>query len=216
MIDLFKSKRGGSVLGLSLDGNRLEAVVLRRNNGTMRVRQSVSADLTLSPLTDDPELVGREIRNHLDKAGVRERSCAVCLPLGWLLTLQTELPELPEAERESFLQLEAERGFHGGPEALLIVNSLFQPKGGKPYATMLGVPRGQLGALERVLRAAKLKPVASAPCNLPPPTRSGSSPWRYAATALICKSAAAAALSPCGRSMARWKPRVGKSGFPLN
>jgi hypothetical protein len=162
MIDLFKSKRGGSVLGLALDGNRLEAVVLRRSNGTIRVRQSVSADLALSPLTDDPELVGREIRNHLDKAGLRERRCAVCLPLGWLLTLQTELPELPDAERESFLQLEAERGFHGGPEALLIVNSIFQPQGGKPYATLLAVPRNQLSTLERVLRAAKLKPATFA------------------------------------------------------
>ncbi|MGO8698359.1 MAG: hypothetical protein ACLQVY_11650 [Limisphaerales bacterium] len=162
MMDLFKSKRRGSVLGLALDGNRLEAVVLRRSNGTLRVRQSVSADLALSPLTDDPELVGREIRNHLDKAGLRERRCAVCLPLGWLLTLQTELPELPEAERDSFLQLEAERSFHGGPEALLIAHSLFQPKGGKAFATLLAMPRAQLGTLERVLRAAKLKPVTFA------------------------------------------------------
>lgn len=159
MIDLFKSKRRGSVLGLALDGNRLEAVVVRRNNGTLRARQFVSAELALSPLTDAPELVGREIRNHLEKAGLRERRCAVCLPLGWLMTLQTEMPELTEAEQQSFLQLEAERGFHGGPEALIIVNSLFQPKGGKMQATLLGVPRAQLGTLERVLRAAKLKPV---------------------------------------------------------
>jgi hypothetical protein len=162
MIDLFKSKRGASVLGVALDGNRLEAVVLRRANGSARVRQFVSADLALSPLTDDPDLVGREIRNHLDQAGVRERRCAVCLPLGWLLTLQTKLPELPEAERDSFLQLEAERGFHSGPEALLIAHSLFQPAGGEPYATLLAVPRNHLNTLERVLRAAKLKPVTFA------------------------------------------------------
>src|SRR5208282_1697116 len=137
----------------------LEAIVLRRSNGTLRVRQSVSADLALSPLTDDPELVGREIRNHLDQAGVRERRCAVCLPLGWLLTLQTKLPELPEAERTSFLELEVERGIHGGSEALLTVHSIFRPKDGEAYATMLAVPRNNLGTLERVLRAAKLKPV---------------------------------------------------------
>ena len=103
MMNFFKSNRARSVLGLSLDGNRLEAVVLRRSNGSLHVRQTISASLALSPLTDDPELVGREIRNHLDQAGVRERRCAVCLPLGWLLTLQTKLPELPEAERTSFL-----------------------------------------------------------------------------------------------------------------
>jgi hypothetical protein len=162
MIDLFKSKRGASILGLALDGNRLEAVVLRRSNGTLRVRQTVSADLALSPLTDDPDLVGREIRNHLDAAGVRERHCAVCLPLGWLLTLQTKLPELPEAERDSFLQLEGERGFHAGSESLLIVHSLFQAAGGESYATLVAVPRSHLNTLERVLRAAKLKPATFA------------------------------------------------------
>ena len=159
MMNFFKSNRARSVLGLSLDGNRLEAVVLRRSNGSLHVRQTISASLALSPLTDDPELVGREIRNHLDQAGVRERRCAVCLPLGWLLTLQTKLPELPEAERTSFLELEVERGIHGGSEALLTVHSIFRPKDGEAYATMLAVPRNNLGTLERVLRAAKLKPV---------------------------------------------------------
>jgi len=159
MIDLFKFKRAASVLGLALDGNRLEAVVLRRSNGTLQVRQSVSASLALSPLTDDPELAGREIRNHLDAAGIRERRCAVCLPPSWLLTLQIQVPGLPEADRAGFLELEAERGFHGGPEALFTVHSLFQPAAGGQCATLMAVPRNNLNTLERVLRAAGLKPV---------------------------------------------------------
>jgi hypothetical protein len=159
MIELFKSKRSPSVLGLALDGNRLEAVVLRRSNGTLHVRQTVSASLALSPLTDDPELVGREIRNHLDASGIHERHCAMCLPPGWLLTLQTKVPDLPETDRAGFLQLEAERGFHSGPEALFTAHSLFQPAANEQYATLMGVPRGNLSTVERVLRAAKLKPV---------------------------------------------------------
>jgi hypothetical protein len=159
MIDWFKSKRAGSVLGLALDGNRLEAVVLRRSNGTLQVRQTVSTSLALSPLTDDPELAGREIRNALDAAGIRERRCAVCLPTSWLMTLQSKLPELSEADRTGFLQLEAERGFHSGPEALFIVHSLFQAAANEHYATLMAVPRNNLSTLERVLRAAKLKPL---------------------------------------------------------
>jgi hypothetical protein len=159
MIDLFKSKRSASVLGITLDGNRLEAVVLRRSNGTVQVRQTVSTSLALSPLTDDPELAGREIRNHLDAAGVREKRCAVCLPPSWLLTLQTKVPDLPEADRASYLQLEAERGFHSGPEALFIVHSIVQSGPNEQYATLMAVPRNNLNTLERVLRAAKLKPV---------------------------------------------------------
>ena len=159
MIDWFKPKRAGSVLGLALDGNRLEAVVLRRANGTLQVRQTVSTSLALSPLTDDPELAGREIRNALDAAGIRERRCAVCLPTSWLLTLQTKVPDLPEADRDGFLQLEAERGFHSCPEALFIVHSIFKPAANEQYATLMAVPRDNLNTLERVLRAAKLKPV---------------------------------------------------------
>jgi hypothetical protein len=159
MIDLFKSKRGSSVLGLALDGNRLEAVVLRRANGTVQVRQTVSTSLALSPLTDDPVLAGREIRNHLDTAGIRERRCAVCLPPSWLMTLQCKLPDLPEADRVNFLQLEAERGFHGGQESLFTVHSIFQAAANEQYATLMAVPRANLSTLERVLRAANLKPV---------------------------------------------------------
>jgi hypothetical protein len=159
MIDLFKPKRASSVLGLALDGDRLEAVVLRRTNGTLHVRQTVSASLALSPLTGDPELAGREIRNVLDAAGVHEKRCAVCLPPSWLLTLQSKVPDLPEADRAGFLQLEAERGFHSGPEALFIAHSIFQPAVGEQYATLMAVPRNNLNTLERVLRAAKLKPV---------------------------------------------------------
>jgi hypothetical protein len=104
-------------------------------------------------------LAGREIRNALDAAGIRERRCAVCLPTSWLMTLQTKVPDLTEADRAGFLQLEAERGFHSGPEALFIVHSLFQAAANEHYATLMAVPRHNLNTLERVLRAAKLKPV---------------------------------------------------------
>ena len=147
MIDLFKSKRSASVLGIALDGNRLEAIALRRSNGTVQVRQMISASLALSPLTDDPELAGREIRNHLDAAGIREKNCAVCLPPSWLLTQPTKVPDLPEADRASFLQLEAERGFHSGPETLFIVHSLFQASATEQYGTLMAVPRNNLSTL---------------------------------------------------------------------
>src|SRR5204863_298637 len=82
-------------LGLPLDGSRLDGVVLRRTNGSMQLLQSFSVALSLDPLTAAPELVGREIRNHLDAAGVRERQCVVCVPLKWALTAHTEMPDLP-------------------------------------------------------------------------------------------------------------------------
>ena len=131
MIDLFKPKRPSSVLGLSLDGNRLEAVVVRRHNGSLQVQQALAVPLALSPLSGDPELVGREIRNHLDQAGIRERRCAVCLPLNWVLTVQTKLPDLPEEDIAGFLQIEAERGFTSGYENLYIASSRARASAGE-------------------------------------------------------------------------------------
>src|SRR5512136_844872 len=104
-------QRLSSALSLALDGSRLDGLVLRRTNGSLQVQQSFSVSLSLDPLTSDAELVGHEIRNHLDAAGVRERNCIVGLPLRWALTTHVDVPSLPEADVASFLQIEAERDF---------------------------------------------------------------------------------------------------------
>ena len=104
-----RHRRLTSLLGLSPDGSRLDGLVLRRANGGLTLQQTFSVSLSLDPLTNAPDLVGREIRNHLDAAGVRERNCVVGLPLKWALATHVEIPDLPEADVASFLQIEAER-----------------------------------------------------------------------------------------------------------
>ena len=164
MIDLtkipgFKRQRPSTVLSLAFDGSQLDGVVVRRSNGPVQVLQSFSATLSLDPLTADAELVGREIRNHLDVAGIRERDCLVCLPLKWAMTTHTEIPELPEAEVPEFLQIEAERGFHSDLDSLHFATSRYALSG-KQHAALIGVPRSNVEVLEKVLRAAKLKPLS--------------------------------------------------------
>lgn len=158
-INFKKRKRLASLLGLSLDGSRLEGVVLRRN-GSLRVLQSFSATLSLDPLTAAPELVGREIRNHLETAGVRERYCIVGLPLKWVLTAHTEMPSLPDADAASLLQLEAERGFPTDVATLQLADSRSTLAGDKKHVTLVGVSKTHIEALLQVLTAAKLKPVS--------------------------------------------------------
>ncbi len=156
-------KKLTSLLGLNLDGSRLDGVVLRRTNGSLEIQQSFSATLSLDPLTAAPELVGREIRNHLDAAGVRERRCVVGVPLKWMLTAQTELPPLPAADAASLLQLEAERGFPCDVTTLRIAHSRCPLPDGKQHVTLVGILNSQLTSLEQVLAAAKLKPVSFSP-----------------------------------------------------
>ncbi len=155
-----RKKPGATLLGLSLEAGRVDAVVLRRHNGHLQVRDSFSSTLTLDPLTNEPELVGREIRNQLDAAGVREKHCAVCIPLSWALTVHLILPKLPEEDVASFLQLEAERAFPCDAETLLMATSRYRSPAGEEEATLAGIPRHHLEALEKALLAAQLKPVS--------------------------------------------------------
>ena len=159
-INFRRRKRLTSVLGLALDGSRLDGVVLRRTNGAVQMQQMFSVALTLDPLTSAPELVGREIRNQLDAAGVRERYCVLGVPLKWVLTAHTELPPLPEADAESMLQMEAERGFPTDVAALQLGNSRCPLAGDKKQVLFAGIPNTQVETLEKVLAAAKLKPVS--------------------------------------------------------
>ena len=161
-VNFSRRKRLTSVLGLVLDGSRLEGVVLRRTNGALQRQQIFSITLALDPLTGAPELVGQEIRNHLDAVGVRERHCVVGVPLKWVLTAHTELPKLADEDAASLLQLEAERGFPSDPASLRLSYSSCPLPGGKQLVTMAGISNTQLATLEQVLAAAKLKPVSFA------------------------------------------------------
>jgi hypothetical protein len=158
-INFRKRKKLSSVLGLALDGSRLDGVVLRRVNGSLQLQQSFSIALTLDPLTAAPELVGREIRNQLDAAGVRERHCVFGLPLKWVLMAHTELPPLPEADAASLLQIEAERGFSTDVATLQLANSRCPLAGDKKHVLLAGIPGAHIATIEQVLAAAKLKPV---------------------------------------------------------
>ncbi len=160
MIVLRKKRIPTTALGLALHGSRLEGVLVRRSNGSMQVVKSFTATLALSPLTGDAELVGREIRNHLEQAGIRERRCVVCLPSGWALTLATEVPDMPQEDIPGFLEIEAERGFPYGLEALSLGRSMFRATSGKQFATQVAVPSNHLEQLERALKAAQLRPTS--------------------------------------------------------
>jgi hypothetical protein len=155
-----KSRVGSSLLGLTLDGRRVEAVVVRRVGESFRVQHTCGATLELNLLTDEPELVGREIRKHLDRAVIAERQCAVCLPLDWALTLHVCVPELPPEDVEAFLNTEAERGFPFPPETLSVASSRCRAAGGALLATLIAVPREHLSRLQQILKAAQLKPLS--------------------------------------------------------
>src|SRR5580698_1071689 len=98
-------KRPQSVLGLSLPDGRLRAVQVARAKGATDVVKTASAALALDLLHPEAELIGREIRNHLDAAGIRERAVAIAVPPAWIMSQHTKLPELSAEDVDSYLQL---------------------------------------------------------------------------------------------------------------
>lgn len=152
-------KRPQSVLGLTLTDGQLRAFHVTRAKGGLEVVKAASAALALDLQHPEPELVGREIKNHLDAAGIRERHCIVAVPPRWVMSQHTKVPELSAEDAASFLQLEAEKGFPVDPAQLQIAQS-FQRADAASYVTQLAVRKDQLDQLSAVLRAAGLKPVS--------------------------------------------------------
>ena len=163
----FMRRSGYSALmGLSLEGDRLEGVVLRRVNGSLQLQQSFSVALSLDVLASDPVLVGAEIRAGLDALKVHARYCVVCLPSRWALTLHTEIPDMPETDVASFLRIEAERGFACDVATLRLWSSRCNSPGDRSFATQIGIANSQLEKLEKALIAARLKPVSFTPGSM--------------------------------------------------
>jgi hypothetical protein len=154
-----KTTRLQSVLGLTLADGELRACHVTQAKGRHEVVRTASATLSLDVLHPEPELVGREIKNHLDTAGIRERHCVVALPARWLMTQHSAVPELSPEDTASFLQIEAEKYFPVDPAQLQIARSE-QKTAANRYVTQLAVRREQLDQLAAALKAAGLKPVS--------------------------------------------------------
>lgn len=150
-----------SLLGLVLDGSRLDLVSVKRTNGSVEIRKTATGTLTLDPLTNDPDLVGAEIHTHLEKAGVRDRRCVVGVPLNWALTLSVKVPAgLAPEDVQSLLAMEAERGFPYAPETLMVSQSLVGPPEGERTATLVAIPRDHITRLQEALESIGLRPLS--------------------------------------------------------
>lgn len=174
-----KQNRLPSVLGLSLGDGQLRACRAVRAKGGIEFAKTASATLALDVLSPDAELVGREIKNHLEAAGIREKHVVVAVPPRWIMTQHAKVPELSPEDSASFLALEAEKGFPVDPDQLQIAQS-FQRTSAGNYVTQLAVRTEQLDQLTKVLKAAGLKPVSFslglAVLNAPPAAKTAVPP----------------------------------------
>ncbi len=155
-----RTPRPSSVVGISFESGWITAAVVQNQGGRARIRERLRAPLSLNPLVDDPELVGREIHNLFVEAGIHEKKCVICVPLKWVFSLRTELPDITGADLESFLQVQAERSFPFSPEDLCLSSSCYRTPSGAGQAMLVGVPRSYITRLQGALRSARLRPLS--------------------------------------------------------
>ncbi|MGB0580262.1 MAG: hypothetical protein ACPGVU_11220 [Limisphaerales bacterium] len=153
-------KQPNSILGLTLEGKRLDSALLKRGRGGFRLQGSASSELSLDPLVDDPELVGREIKDQLNDAGLSEKNCAVGVPLEWTLTTMVTLPDMPEEHMDGFIRLQAEKSFPFSLSDLSLSVSRFENPEGEKLALVTAIPLKHIDLVERTLNHAGLKPVS--------------------------------------------------------
>lgn len=149
-----------TLLGIELNSERMTVVSVSRGKPGFSVKNQISVPLTLDPLSQDPDLVGQEIRNHLDQMKIHDRQCIVSLPMQWVMCSSIPLPDLsPDDERE-YIHLQAEREFPFSSDDLSLSLSRFVTPGGRPSATIAAIPINHLRVLQKVFKAAKLKPIS--------------------------------------------------------
>ena len=152
-------KRLQSVVGLSIADGQLSLAHVARAKSAVAVLRSSTATLSLDLLHPESELVGREIKNHLEAANIRERHCVVALPPAWIMSQHAKVPELSAEDAASLLQIEAEKGFPCDPDELQIARSAHRSSE-SGYVSQLAVRQDQLARLSAVLKSAGLKPVS--------------------------------------------------------
>ena len=87
------------MLGLALDGSRLEGVVLRRTNGALQKLQKFFRPAHAGSAHRRAG-TGRAAKSATSSTppACASGDCIVGVPLKWVLTAQTELPPLPDAD----------------------------------------------------------------------------------------------------------------------
>ena len=155
-----RGKQTNSILGLTLEGRRLEGALLKRGRDGARVAAMAATELGGDPLEGDPELVAAEIRDRLTAHDLKEKHCVVGLPLDWALTAMIKLPDMPEEHLDGFIRLQAEKSFPFPLNDLCLSFSRFDRGPGERHALLTAVPRRHVDELEKTLVNAGLKPVS--------------------------------------------------------
>jgi hypothetical protein len=121
---------------------------------------------------DDPELVGRELRQLMQQAGIPRRKAIVLLPSAWFQSLQVPLEGIPAEDQESYVMLQAER-FFGSAETHQFSHQIITWPDGRAMALAIAISSERVAAVAAALRVAGMPPLLLAPVSAFPMPEDG-------------------------------------------
>jgi hypothetical protein len=149
-----------ALLGIALENAQAHVALVRRAGESFEVQKAFTFAFAEAPLAGNAEQLGAALHLALQQHGVKEHRCVVALPVQWVLSAQTQLPQIPEPDIPEFLGLEAERSFAYDPESLFVSSSRCRFPSGEQYATIAAIQREHVFKVQNLLQAARLKPLS--------------------------------------------------------
>lgn len=155
-----KQNKPVSVLSLDWRYDTLRFESVRKSTNACQSHEKGEFNLPEDLFSVEPELVGTQLREKLNSLDLQGKACVSTLPVGWLFTFRTEVPDLNGEDLEFFYATQAEREFPFPIEDLHIARSAFHSPEGKSYVFMAAIPVQRLAYLNKVLESARLKPLS--------------------------------------------------------
>lgn len=152
----FMKKGSASVLALAVDEHSARAAIVSRNDGIEHVEKCVSFPMSLNVLNEAADLVGIELRGHLSAAGISTRRCVICVPARWLVGAHLSIPDMPESDVRSFIELQAERQFPISGDEIVWAASRYSTPKGERGSFLLAISKNRLHRIHSAAQAAGL------------------------------------------------------------
>ena len=155
-----------TVLGLAVEDRAILVAEARVPRGRAELRRVAEFAFPEGITLDDPQRLGRALREFLRRNGFSARRVVIGVPARWLLSKEKGFPPAAPAALAGMVRIEAERSFATELDHLMIDYTNSAASGQGLHALMMAVARQRVDQLLAMSQAAGLRPKALAPTSM--------------------------------------------------
>jgi len=152
------------VLVVSLTSKLFSFVLAESSRGKVVLKKTGMIPLRVNPLVDDVDVVGCELKEHLDKNGISDSSCILCLSLDKLMLKQWSIPDIDDEELQDYVEVQVEQDFGFGDDELAMDYTTFIHTDTTRSVVALAALNNSFERLKSIVKASGLK-LISASCG---------------------------------------------------